>query len=279
MVTDLCLRASRKPGKKSVFAIAARCSGSLQWALACSGNFNLILNEEDKNNPNLDRAMMGRLRKWADDMVLKEVPLVGRKFTWSNGPDNPTLVKLDRVFCSASWEDRFPDCLLQSSASSDSDHCPLLFGLHDFNRGKGRFHFKAFWTKMEGFHEVVSQAWESVPAGQCPLITFSKKLTTTSRCLQSWNEKKIGDVRIQLEMARYLLHHLELAQDIRVLSPAEVWLRNSLKKHSLALSSLSRTMALLRSRIAWLKDGDANTSLFHAQARFRKRKKNYISFH
>ena len=153
------------------------------------------------------------------------------------------------------------------------------FGVHDFNRGKGRFHFKAFWTKMEGFHEVVSQAWESVPAGQCPLITFSKKLTTTSRCLQSWNEKKIGDVRIQLEMARYLLHHLELAQDIRVLSPAEVWLRNSLKKHSLALSSLSRTMARLRSRIAWLKDGDANTSLFHAQARFRKRKKNYISFH
>ncbi|KAL5652111.1 hypothetical protein ACJX0J_037569, partial [Zea mays] len=41
-------------------------------------------------------------------------------------------------------------------------------------------------------------------------------------CLQNWNEKKIGDVRIQLEMARYLLHHLELAQDIRVLSPAEM---------------------------------------------------------
>ena len=35
-------------------------------------------------------------------------------------------------------------------------------------------------------------------------------------------------------------------------------------------------MARLRSRIGWLKDGDANTALFHSQARYRKRK-NFIS--
>lgn len=34
-------------------------------------------------------------------------------------------------------------------------------------------------------------------------------------------------------------------------------------------------MARLRSRISFLKDGDANTALFHNQARFRK-KKNFI---
>jgi hypothetical protein len=35
-------------------------------------------------------------------------------------------------------------------------------------------------------------------------------------------------------------------------------------------------MARVRSRISWLKDGDANTALFHSQARHRKRK-NFIS--
>jgi hypothetical protein len=35
---------------------------------------------------------------------LKEIPLNGRRFTWSNQRDTPVLVKLDRVFCSVDWE-------------------------------------------------------------------------------------------------------------------------------------------------------------------------------
>lgn len=37
-----------------------------------------------------------------------------------------------------------------------------------------------------------------------------------------------------------------------------------------------RTMARVRSRIGWLREGDANTKLFHAHSRFRK-KKNFIA--
>ena len=87
---------------------------------------------------------MGRFRRWKDDLALIEIPLVGRKYTWSKGQDNPTLVHLDRMFCSADWEDLFPGCLLQSAASHDSDHCPLLLGLQDVNRAKGCFFFQAF---------------------------------------------------------------------------------------------------------------------------------------
>jgi len=65
-------------------------------------------------------------------------------------------------------------------------------------------------------------------------------------------------------------------QDNRALQPDEIWLRNSLKKHALALSSLLRTVARVRSRIGWLKDGDANTRMFHMHARHRKRK-NFIA--
>jgi hypothetical protein len=69
---------------------------------------------------------------------------------------------------------------------------------------------------------------------------------------------------------------LEIAQDSRVLALDEVWLWNNLKKHCLALSSLSRTIARLRSRIGWLKEGDANMALFCAHARYHK-SKNFIT--
>ena len=49
-----------------------------------------------------------------------------------------------------------------------------------------------------------------------------------------------------------------------------------LKLHYLGLASLERTIALLRSRILYLKEVNANTSFFfYQQARFRK-KKNFI---
>jgi exonuclease III len=111
--------------------IRAPCLGP--WLVA--GDFNLIYRDEDKNNSNLNRAMMGRFRKLIHDLALKELHLHGRKFTWSNHQDFPTLVRLDRVLCSVDWEDIFPNCLLQSTASDDSDHCPLLLGLRDNMRG------------------------------------------------------------------------------------------------------------------------------------------------
>jgi hypothetical protein len=252
--------------------VRAACQGP--WIVL--GDYNLIYKDEDKNNGNLNRALMGRFRRLINDLGLKELPLHGRKFTWSNQQDSPTLVRLDRVFCSVDWEHLFPNSLLQSTATVGSDHCPLLLGLHDNKPGKPRFHFESFWTKLEGFQEAVEDAWSSVPVSSCPFDTLSKKFKATVKGLQSWSHKRIGNVNSQLRLAREILHQLEIAQDVRPLSSQECWLRNQLKRHSLALSSLQRTIARSRSRINWLGEGDANTALFHLHARHRKRK-NFIS--
>lgn len=200
------------------------------------------------------------------------VPLIGRRYTWSNERESPTLVKLDRVLCTNDWEDIYPECLLQSHATQLSDHCPLIIGLKDGSKTKKRFHFESFWTKLDGFQDVVTESWSKPLTTTCAVERVSLKLKRLNRDLQSWSQKQVGHVKTQLALARDILHRIEIAQDSRVLSQEEGWLRGELKWHCLVLSSLERTIARLRSGIRYLKDGDTNTSFFHSQARCRRRK-------
>jgi hypothetical protein len=95
----------------------------------------------------------------------------------------------------------FPN-VLQSAASLDSDHCPLILGLRDNKFGKRRFHFESFWTKIEGFHETVQAAWDSVETGSSPFLTLDMKLKVTTKRLQGWSEKRVGHVRSQFALAK-----------------------------------------------------------------------------
>lgn len=126
---------------------------------------------------------------------------------------------------------------------------------------------------MEGFHDTVQQAWRAAGTSAFPLERLAAKFKATARALQSWSQKKVGNVKEQLDMSRELLHRLEMAQDVCVLSDDENWLRRQLKYRSLALASLHRTIVRMRSRITWLTDGDANTEFFHSHAAYRRRKK------
>jgi exonuclease III len=74
----------------------------------CAGPWmicGLIYCDEDKNNGNVNGRMMARFRRVLSDLALKEVYLNGCRYTWSNEQTPPTLVHLDRVLCSADWEE------------------------------------------------------------------------------------------------------------------------------------------------------------------------------
>lgn len=119
------------------------------WAI--TGDFNMIYQAQDKNNSNLDYRWMRRFRRCLDDLSLKELDLQGRRFTWSNERANPTLVRLDRFFCTVPWDDIFPNCILQAASSSMSDHCPIVLGTNLATPRHHRFRFENFWVRMDGY--------------------------------------------------------------------------------------------------------------------------------
>lgn len=126
------------------------------------GDFNMVLFAADKNNERLNRRIMHRFRRFTADMELHDLYLHGRRYTWSNEQRSPTLVRIDRVLCTPSWEIAHPNCSLRCLASAASDHCPLVVDCSPPSRGPRRFHFERFWPKLDGYLQVISDAWASV---------------------------------------------------------------------------------------------------------------------
>ena len=239
--------------------------------LVC-GDFNQIYCAEDKNNSRLNLRSMRRFRRAIDESHLQELYLNGRLYTWSSRRSTPTLERLDRAFANVDWLEAFPSHHLRCLSSDCSDHSPLLLQLCSQPWAKSRFRFEAFWTRLDGFQEVVADAWDAELPGADPCRLLDFKLRKTAKALQSWSMKCIGSVRSQLFMARELIAHFDKEQETRVLTQDECAMHSQFKLMSLGLASLARTIARQRARLRFLREGDANTRFFHLQACHRSRK-------
>ncbi|XP_073366378.1 uncharacterized protein [Aegilops tauschii subsp. strangulata] len=156
---------------------------------------------------------MGKFRRFVDSNGLKELFLHGRAFTWSNERDNPTLTKIDRAFVSVDWELDHPDGLLQALSTAISDHCPLHLAMEDHLQPHRRFRFESFWTKLDGFDEAVVEAWTCDPSISDPFLRLDVLLRKTSHDLTAWGQRKIGNVKLQIAMANWIILQLDQLED------------------------------------------------------------------
>jgi hypothetical protein len=135
---------------------------------------------------------------------------------------------------------------------------------------KKRFQFESFWLHLEGFDDAVREGWQCAGNIVDPSLCLDSCFRNLARHLQSWEDKRVGNLKMQIALTNLIIHRFDAAQEIRDLSPKEWWLRRTLKQAVLGMSSLERTMARQRSRMRRLKDGDANTKLFHTVANGRR---------
>ncbi|KAE8802799.1 hypothetical protein D1007_21447 [Hordeum vulgare] len=152
---------------------------------------------------------MLKFRRTLNSSNLHEIPLIGRKFTWSNEQAVPTLVRLNRAFCNVEWELIFSAAELLRQASSISDHCPLLLLNDGIVKTNKRFRFESYWQFVNGLQDVVIRSRTAPAANACPLTKLNHKLWRLSTALLDWSRNIIGDLHRQLSIVFELILHLD----------------------------------------------------------------------
>jgi exonuclease III len=243
-----------------------------KWMLL--GDFNLISSAAEKSNANLNLRMLGKFRSTIQDLEVIDYPIVGRRFTWSNEREHATFTRIDRIMVSKEWELVYPQFQLTPASSNVSDHCPLLLSKMERKVYSG-FRFEAHWLSHDSFLSVVQSAWEKPIRSQNAIRILHTKLCRTAKALKKWSKEQTRWAKLLSAIADDVIFNLDVVQEDRPLTSDERDLRSLLKNKLLGIAAIDRVQWRQRSRIKWIKEGDANTKFFHLRANGRRRK-NHI---
>ncbi|KAM0849018.1 hypothetical protein ACQ4PT_053996 [Festuca glaucescens] len=131
------------------------------------------------------------------------------------------------------------------------------------------------WASRDDFLPTVQSAWNSIQQQPDAFFNLHAKLTATARELNRWSSQYTNDLELRAAITSELILRLDQAMDSRQLTDEERQFRALLKVNCLGIAAMQRMMWRQRSRIHWLREGDASTRFFHAKASARRRK-NFI---
>lgn len=238
----------------------------LPWIL--NGDFNLVHSEEERSTHRINRRLAKKFKHTINTLGLHDMPLVGRRFTWSNDQEHTVIDRLDRVLFNNAWEEIYPISDPFPLSSSISDHCPLLLTCSSVRPKARCFRFENFWVKLPGFMDVVKAAWKEEVSANDPMVILQRM----AKALRSWGQRKQSFMIFQFQIANELILRFDSSQEHRPLSEEERRLKAFLKGKCLALASLERVRLCQRAKVRDLQEGDANTKYFHIKANGHRRK-------
>ncbi|KAL7111975.1 hypothetical protein ACP275_05G123500 [Erythranthe tilingii] len=249
-----------------------RDHSDLPWMVG--GDFNEILDNTEKEGgpprlPSSIRAFMEAM----EECALSDIGFTGDQFTWSNNRQYPDTVRcrLDRVYATLDWITMYPHAQVSHLDYLGSDHCPIMLShcpTPDPLRGRRRrpFRFEASWMQRDDCEALIDQHW----AGQAAINPVDDIITKTEECklaLISWSNATVKQPQRRIA---------ELTKQLKTIRSGTITEDSKIKMKELhgELEKLYVENDIYwrqRSRVQWIREGDRNTSFFHAKATIRKK--------
>jgi hypothetical protein len=251
--------------------------GGNAWCVL--GDFNAILHREERRGVN-DLTSSSLYSEMADfntfvrNMDLEDLPVLGRKFTWSH-PNGSSVSRIDRVLVSEGWLSNWGYPSLWVLPRTVSDHCPLVLRYNGMDWGPRPFRFNNFWLTNSSFKGLVVESWRTQNCSGWMGHVLKEKLKGLKASIREWNKDVYGAVDTKILLLVEDINELDIRGDLMGLTAAEVETRKKYFSDLWHLLKSKESLVLQKSRSRWLREGDANTSYFHSLMKSRG-KRNMI---
>ncbi|CAM8897571.1 unnamed protein product [Rhodiola kirilowii] len=242
--------------------------------LILGGDFNAVLHEEERRGSAFNGKEADQFFEFIQAMGVMDMPLVGRKFTWSN---KFGASRLDRFLVSPEVVSMCPN-LKQWGLSKDlSDHAAIALKEEAKNWGLKPFRFINAWLEHPGLGKLIKESWSQPGEVGWKGFIIQQKLAKIRRRLGAWNKSTFGNIGKKLKETKLEFEKMDILQDQRILSPEEQLRRTTLRSRLWHLEAQEERLWRQKSRVNWLRSGDQNTRFFHRMATWRSKKNSIES--
>lgn len=235
------------------------------------GDFNYYRAPSNRNKPGGNANDMLVFNEFIRAQSLMELPIKGRRFSWSNMQHDPLLKQIDWFFTSMNWTTTYPNTVVLPLGKPVSDHIPCTVRIQSAIPASKIFRFESFWAQHQGFLEVVQSSWEKPCHAVSSAARLCRKFKNLRYDLKKWS-KGISKLNILIENCNKILAGVDELENYRPLSIPEINFRKILKSHLLNLLSYQQEYWKKICTVRIIQFGDENTKFFHrmATARYRR---------
>ena len=209
-------------------------------------------------------------------LVLLELPIRGRAFTWSNMQDSPLLEQLDWFFTSIDWISVYPMTEVAPLAWTASAHVPCVVTIKTSIPKSNLFRFENYWLELEGFMDCVAKSW-NIPSRKDNITAkIADKFKYLRMCLKKW-QMNVSKLKLLIAKCNHVILLLDDLEEWRPLFVQELNFRKIVKVHLEKLLHLQFLYWKKRCIVRYIKVGGENTKFFHAMATERHRRNSIAS--